>query len=92
MNLYVSNLAPGITVEELRRAFQPYGEVGPVTLPAVGMHQGRATGAPRGYAFVVMPDKVQALAAAAALDRRELGGRAVTVQVARSANSRRPRR
>jgi RNA recognition motif-containing protein len=91
MNLYVSNLAPGATVEELRKAFQPYGEVGPVTLPASGMRLGRATGTPRGYAFVVMPDKVQALAAAAALNHREVRGKPLTVQVARTPGSRRHR-
>lgn len=83
MNLHVGNLAPGTTAKTLREAFEAHGKVGDVTLPSTGMSQGKATGAHRGYAFVAMPDKAQALAAQAALHQRPLGGQAVTVQVAR---------
>ena len=87
MNLHVGHLAPATTEKNLREAFEPHGAVRSVTLPAVGMHQGLATGPHRGYAFVVMPDKAQALAAAAALHQRDLHGQAVTVQAARPARS-----
>jgi RNA recognition motif-containing protein len=92
MNLYVSNLAPGITEDELRKTFQAHGAVGSVTLPAQGMRQGVATGALRGYAFVAMPNKPEAVAAAAALNRRDFRGRPLGVQVARSPRLRRRRR
>lgn len=83
MILHVGNLAPGTTVQALRAAFEAYGKVRSVTLPATGMLQGEPTGAIRGYAFVAMPDKAQGVAAAAALHQRDLGGRAVTVRAAR---------
>ncbi len=83
MNLHVGNLAPRTTEKTLRDAFEPHGAVRSVTLPAAGMHQGLATGPNRGYAFVFMPDKAQALAAAAALHQRALDGQAVTVQTAK---------
>lgn len=83
MKLHVGNLAAGTTVKALRDAFSPHGTVGAVTLPSSGMRQGEATGTHRGYAFVVMPDKAQALAAVAALHQRPLGGQAVSVQPAR---------
>jgi RNA recognition motif-containing protein len=78
MNLHVGNLAAGTTVKALRDAFAPHGKVGAVTLPSTGMRQGEATGPHRGYAFVAMPDKAEALAAVAALHQRPF-----TVQVAR---------
>jgi RNA recognition motif-containing protein len=84
MNLYVGNLATGTTVKALRDAFEPHGKVRDVTLPSTGMCQGEATGSHRGYAFVAMPDKAQAMAAVAALHQSPLGGQAVTVQAARS--------
>ena len=92
MNLYVGNLAPDTTREEILKAFQPHGEVSSVSLPSQGMNAGRATGPARGYAFVVMQDKAQALAALQALHLRDLHGRPMTVQAAREAQGRRPRR
>jgi RNA recognition motif-containing protein len=83
MNLHVGNLAPGTTEKSLRDAFEPHGEVSSVTLPAAGMRQGVSTGPNRGYAFVTMPIKAQALAAATALHQRVLDGQSVTVQMAR---------
>jgi RNA recognition motif-containing protein len=83
MKLHVGNLAAGTTAQALRDAFAPYGKVVAVTLPSTGMHQGKARGAHRGYAFVAMPDPSQARAAVAALHQRPLGGQAVTVQAAR---------
>ena len=84
MNMHVGNLAAGMTVKALREAFEPHGKVSVVTLPSTGMRQGEATGTHRGFAFVTMPDKAQAVAAVAALHQRPLGGQAVTVQLARA--------
>jgi RNA recognition motif-containing protein len=91
MIIYVSNLAPETTQLELRKVFQAHGEVSSVSLPSTQMRDGRGTGSGRGIGFVVMPDKVQARAALAALNLRELRGRAMTVQVARASRSTRDR-
>ncbi len=92
MNLYVSNLAPETTREDLQKAFQAHGEVSSTTLLTTGMKGGRRTGASRGIAFVAMPDPTQARAALAALHQRELRGRALSVEVARPVLVRRHRR
>ena len=84
MIMHVGNLAAGLTAKTLREAFEPHGKVDAVTLPSTGMLQGEATGSHRGYAFVTMPDKVQAVAAVAALHERPLGGQAITVRRARA--------
>ena len=43
----------------------------------------RETGRPRGFAFVEMGNQANAQAAITALNRREVGGRALTVNEAR---------
>ena len=92
MNMYVGNLSPDTTEDELRRAFQAHGKVSSVSLLRTEMRGGRRTGPSRGRAFVAMPDHAQALAAVVALDRLELHGQAMAVQGARSRISRRRRR
>jgi len=92
MNLYVGNLAPQTTQEELRKAFQAHGEVSSATVLTTQMKGGRGTGPSRGKGFVAMPDPAQARAALAALDRREINGRAMTVEIARPVPPRRHRR
>lgn len=78
MTLYVSNLSPDATREKLLNAFRAHGEVASVDLPADRMKDGRAFGAHRGYAFVVMGSRAEATAARAALD-----GKGMSVQIAR---------
>ena len=82
--MHVGNLATGTTVKAVRDAFETHGRVSVVALPSAGMRRGQATGPHRGYAFVTMPNKAQAVAAVAALHQRPLGGQAVTVRMARA--------
>lgn len=82
MRLYVGNLSPDTTPEELREAFQAHGEVDSVSLPAEQMKQGAPVGAHRGYGFVVMTDRKAAAAAIAALNGKTIHGQAVSVRVA----------
>jgi RNA recognition motif-containing protein len=49
------------------------------------------TGKSRGFAFVTMNDKAQADAALAALNGKQVGGRALTVNEARPREERGPR-
>jgi len=90
--IYVSNLSPDTTEEELRRAFASHGEVSAVSVLKDQIHDGRPTGPSRGYGFVIMPDREQARAAIGALSLHEVHGRPLTVQVARPINARRHRR
>jgi RNA recognition motif-containing protein len=81
MRIYVGNLDYGITSEELRTLFEPFGEV------AWAEVQTKArTGQSRGFGLVDMPNDQQAEAAIQALHGKEHNGRALTV------NESRPRR
>jgi len=62
----------------LRGEFEAHGQV-----EEVSMIQDRDTGRPKGFAFVEMPTGDEAQAAISALNGKELGGRALTVNEAR---------
>jgi RNA recognition motif-containing protein len=68
--LYVGNLSFQATVESIRSAFAPFGEVGEIHIPS-----DRETGQPRGFAFVTMGNSHEAAKAIAemngAMTRRE---------------------
>lgn len=78
MNLYVGNLSYQLTEQELRQAFEEYGEV-----TSVRMITDRETGRPRGFGFVEMADKSAALNAIDSLNGHELAGRRLVVNEAR---------
>ena len=76
--LYVGNLSYDATENELQDLFAQHG---PVT--EVNLMLDRTTGRPRGFAFVTMATKEGADAAVQALNGKEVGGRALTVNEAR---------
>ena len=82
MTFHVSNLSPETTREELQEAFQAHGTVASVLLPAEGMKDGSPSGVHRGYAFVVMRNRVEGTAALSALDGRPLHGLPMSVRIA----------
>jgi RNA recognition motif-containing protein len=86
MNIYVGNLAYETTNEQLRELFAQFGEV-----QNASVIMDRVTGRSRGFGFVEMPDDTQAQQAIDALNAKEIGGRALTVNQARERSSR-PRR
>jgi len=78
MKLFVGNLSFETTENDLQDLFEEHGTVGEVHLMT-----DRMTGRSRGFAFVTMNDEAQAKAAMSALNGKELGGRALTVNEAR---------
>jgi RNA recognition motif-containing protein len=78
MNIYVGNLSYETTEEKLRQAFEGYGEV-----TSVNVITDKYSGESRGFAFVEMPGKDEAIAAIAGLNGNELDGRALNVNEAR---------
>lgn len=82
-NIYVGNLPFQTTEDELRRAFEEYGQVS-----SVNVIKDRETGRPRGFAFVEMPDSKSANQAIEALNLSSLGGRNITVNEARPRDAR----
>jgi RNA recognition motif-containing protein len=77
MNIYVGNLSRDVTEDQLRQAFEVFGEV-----KTVSIIKDKLTGEPRGFGFVEMPSKEQAAAALQELDGKDLGGRALKVNEA----------
>ena len=78
MNIYVGNLPYQITEEELKTAFEEYGEVTSVKIVI-----DRETGRSKGFAFVEMSDDTKGGSAIEELDGAELLGRTLRVNEAR---------
>jgi cold-inducible RNA-binding protein len=83
--LFVGNLAFTITENELQDTFAAHG-----TVIEANLMMDRATGRPRGFGFVTMATDAEAQAALTALNGKEVGGRALTVNVARPREERAP--
>lgn len=78
MNIYIGNLSFETTEDNLRQAFEPFGEVSTVKVVT-----DRDSGQPRGFAFVEMPVKAEADAAIGGLNGKEMNGREVNVNEAK---------
>ncbi|MFQ6107237.1 MAG: RNA recognition motif domain-containing protein [Thermoplasmata archaeon] len=78
MNIYVGNLAREVTEDELREAFEAYGEVA-----SAKIIMDRLSGVSRGFGFVEMPVDAEAQEAMSGLDGKELKGRVLKVNKAR---------
>jgi len=78
MNIYVGNLSFNTTEEQLRQAFESFGEI-----KSVSIITDKFTGESRGFAFVEMPDKEAAAAAISGLNGQELNGRKLNINEAR---------
>ena len=85
MNIYVGNLSFDETEDSLEQAFAAHGEV-----TSARIITDRFSGRSRGFGFVEMPNQGEAEAAIAALNGRELSGRALTVNEARARQPRGP--
>ena len=76
MNIYVGNLSPDVTEEELRREFMAFGEV----ISVVIMNDKYiGSGQTRGYGFVGMASKSEGEAAITSLKGKGLGNRVIDV-------------
>jgi RNA recognition motif-containing protein len=83
--LYVGNLPFDTDESQLRALFQEGGR----QVTEIKIITDRDTGRPRGFAFVEMGSQADAEAAVSALNGREFGGRALTVNEAREQAPRR---
>ena len=78
MNIYVGNLSTGINSDDLRQAFEAFGHVENVKIIA-----DRYTGESRGFGFVEMPTKAEALSAISGLNGKDLKECTIVVNEAR---------
>ena len=77
MNIYVGNLAREATEEDLREAFEAFGQVSSVKIIT-----DKYSGQPRGFGFVEMPDKAEGEAAVSGMNEKELKGQKLKVNEA----------
>ena len=78
MNIYVGNLSYAATEEDLRAVFQAFG-----TVDKAAIITDKMTGQARGFGFVEMPNKEEALKAIAGLNGKDLKGRSLKVNEAK---------
>jgi len=78
MNIYVGNLESKVTDEELRQAFEVFGQVAEVRII-----MDKFSGESRGFGFVEMASKEEAEKAIEEMNGKDLKGRALNVNEAR---------
>ena len=78
MNIYVGNLLREATEDDVRKAFEAFGQV-----TSVKIITDRDTGDSKGFGFVEMSDNQEAKAALSGLDGKDLKGRTLNVNEAR---------
>lgn len=78
MNIYVGNLSQDVTEDDLRQAFESFGQITSATII-----KDKFSGESRGFGFVEMPGKAEAQAAIDGLNGQELKGRKLNVNEAR---------
>jgi len=83
MNIYVGNLSYDMTEENLRKAFETFGEVNTASII-----KDQYTGQSKGFGFVEMADRSKAMEAIEKLNGTDMEGRNVKVNEARPRNDR----
>ena len=78
MNIYVGNMAPETTEDDLRQAFEAFGQV-----DNVNVIRDRVSGESRGFGFVEMPTRTEAQTAIEEMNEKDLKGRVITVNEAK---------
>ena len=78
MKIYVGNLAYSVTEEDLKKAFEAFGQV-----DSVSVIKDQYSNQSKGFGFVEMGDASQAKAAIEGLNGKDLNGRSLNVNEAR---------
>ena len=78
MNIYVGNLSIEVKEEDLKQAFEAFGQV-----ESVKIISDNYTGRSKGFGFVEMSSNSEAQSAIDGLNDKELKGRAIKVNTAR---------
>ncbi len=78
MNIYVGNLSYEVTEDDLRLAFESFGQV-----ESANIIKDKYSGQSKGFGFVEMPSSEEARSAINGLNGKELKGRTLNVNEAR---------
>jgi len=84
MNIYVGNLSQEVTEDDLREAFESFGQI-----TSLKIIKDKFSGESRGFGFIEMPARQEAMAAMENLDGKELKGKTIIVNEARQRSDRR---
>ena len=83
MNIYVGNLVFDVSEDDLRGAFEGFGEITEVRLI-----MDKFSGKSKGFGFIEMPSKEEALKAIEEMNGKEFKGRDLKVNEAKPKNDR----
>ncbi len=83
MNIYVGNLSFNVAEADLKDLFSQHG-----TVQTASVIKDKYSGESRGFGFVEMPEKEEALKAISALNGKDLKGRALKVNEAQARTDR----
>ncbi len=86
MNIYVGNLSYQATDDDLRTAFEAFGQVS-----SAQVIKDKFTGRSRGFGFVEMPSNEEGQKAIDGVNNQDIAGRPVRVNEARPREDRPPR-
>jgi RNA recognition motif-containing protein len=78
MNIYVGNLAYSVTEEDLKKAFEAFGQVA-----SASVIRDQYSNQSKGFGFIEMPESSEAKAAISVLNGKELNGRSLNVNEAK---------
>ena len=78
MNIYVGNLSPKTTEDDLRQAFEAFGQV-----ENANVIKDKYSGESKGFGFVEMPSKDEAQKAIDGMNGKDLQGSPINVNEAR---------
>lgn len=78
MKIYIGDMSNEVTEEDLRQAFEAFGQVESATII-----KDKYSGRSKGFGFVEMPSKAEAQSAIDGLNGTELKGRTLNVNEAR---------
>ena len=84
MNIYIGNLAYEVSDDELRKEFEPFGDIA-----SCNIIKDKYSGRSRGFGFVEMPNKTEAMAAINDLNGKEVKGKTLNVNEAKPQTDRR---
>ena len=79
MTIYIGNISYTLGEDDIRKIFEVMGNV-----TSVKLIQDKRTGKSKGYCFLEMPDKKEAMEAINALDGKDVSGRNLRVIKAHS--------
>jgi RNA recognition motif-containing protein len=77
MNIYIGNLEYGVTENDLREAFGEFG-----TVSSANVIIDKFTGRSKGFGFVEMPNREEALKAIETLNNSQMNNRSIRVNEA----------